>query len=173
MYNVDTRICSAYVDFRGIQVGEELLRKFFFFDGAIWRLNGISNYSLTTVGTTQCEFVKVMDMKAYTEGQTLPTFYTLTVNGRADDFTAPKVSIAGSTLTYPVVSDGTPVASSEQSWLKPTLTESGDLQIAVSQNISFPGAVVGKPRSGSVVVSLQEDPSLKIVISIDQYGVVN
>ena len=69
MYNVDTRICSAYVDFRGIQVGEELLRKFFFFDGAVWRMNGISNYSLTTVGTTQCEFVKVMDMKAYTEGQ--------------------------------------------------------------------------------------------------------
>lgn len=73
MYNVDTRICSAYVDFRGIQVSDEMLRKFFFFDGAIWRLNGISNYSLTTVGTTQCEFVKVMDMKAYTEGQTLPT----------------------------------------------------------------------------------------------------
>ena len=72
MYNVDTRICSAYVDFRGIQVGEELLRKFFFFDGAIWRMNGISNYSLTTVGTTQCEFVKVMDMKAYTEGQNVP-----------------------------------------------------------------------------------------------------
>lgn len=72
MYNVDTRICSAYVDFRGIQVGEELLRKFFFFDGAIWRMNGISNYSLTTVGTTQCEFVKVMDRAAYTEGQNVP-----------------------------------------------------------------------------------------------------
>lgn len=73
MYNVDTRICSAYVDFRGIQVGEELLRKFFFFDGAVWRLNGISNYSLTTVGTTQCEFVKVMDRAAYTEGQNVPS----------------------------------------------------------------------------------------------------
>lgn len=72
MYNVDTRICSAYVDFRGIQVGEDLLRKFFFFDGAIWRLNGISNYSLTTVGTTQCEFVKVMDRAAYTDGQNVP-----------------------------------------------------------------------------------------------------
>lgn len=72
MYNVDTRICSAYVDFRGIQVSDEMLRKFFFFDGAVWRLNGISNYSLTTVGTTQCEFVKVMDMKAYTEGPIMP-----------------------------------------------------------------------------------------------------
>lgn len=72
MYNVDTRICSAYVDFRGIQVGDDLLRKFFFFDGAIWRLNGISNYSLTTVGTTQCEFVKVMDRAAYTNGQNVP-----------------------------------------------------------------------------------------------------
>lgn len=73
MYNVDTRICSAYVDLRGIQVGEELLRKFFYFDGAIWRLNSISNYSLTTVGTVQCEFVKVMDQSAYTDGQVLET----------------------------------------------------------------------------------------------------
>ena len=72
MYNVDTRICSAYVDFRGIQVSDEMLRKFFFFDGAVWRLNGISNYSLTTAGTVQCEFVKVMDIKAYTEGQNVP-----------------------------------------------------------------------------------------------------
>ena len=73
MYNVDTRICSAYVDLRGIQVGEDLLRKFFYFDGAIWRLNSISNYSLTTVGTVQCEFVKVMDQSAYTDGQVLET----------------------------------------------------------------------------------------------------
>lgn len=82
MYNVDTRICSAYVDFRGIQVGEELLRKFFFFDGAIWRLNGISNYSLTTVGTVQCEFVKVMDMSAYTNGQQLDRFVVLDTSAR-------------------------------------------------------------------------------------------
>lgn len=82
MYNVDTRICSAYVDLRGIQVGEDLLRKFFYFDGAIWRLNSISNYSLTTVGTVQCEFVKVMDQSAYTDGQLMLRLVILDTSDR-------------------------------------------------------------------------------------------
>lgn len=173
MYNVDTRICSAYVDFRGIQVGEELLRKFFFFDGAIWRLNGISNYSLTTVGTTQCEFVKVMDRTAYTEGQILPILYTLTVNGSDEDFSAPTVLISGTTLTYPVVSNGTPVASSAQSWITPSFTESGDLQIVVSRNSNSSGTIIYAPRTGTVEVGVQEDENVKLIITIDQAGVIS
>lgn len=69
--NVDTRVCTAYVDLRGMQPGPEMLRDFYYFDGAIWLLNKIANYSLTTPGTTQCEFVKVQDQSSYTEGQLL------------------------------------------------------------------------------------------------------
>lgn len=68
-YNANTRTCTAYVDLRGLQPGPEMLRDFYYFDGAIWVLNKIANYSLSTPGTTQCEFVKVQDQAAYETGQ--------------------------------------------------------------------------------------------------------
>lgn len=74
-YNADTRTCTAYVDLRGLQPGPEMLRDFYYFDGAIWVLNKIANYSLSTPGTTQCEFVKVQDQAAYAAGQV----YTRTI----------------------------------------------------------------------------------------------
>lgn len=74
-YNANTRTCTAYVDLRGLQPGPEMLRDFYYFDGAIWVLNKIANYSLSTPGTTQCEFVKVQDQAAYAAGQV----YTRTI----------------------------------------------------------------------------------------------
>lgn len=64
-YHKDSRLLTCYVDLRGIQVGNALFRNFYYFDGAIWALNKINNYSMTTEGTTQCEFVKVQDIKNY------------------------------------------------------------------------------------------------------------
>ena len=68
-FDADTKVLHCYVDFGGIQVGPELLRKFFFFDGAIWVLNKIVNYSLTTWDPVECEFIQVQDPAAYTSGQ--------------------------------------------------------------------------------------------------------
>ena len=70
-YDVDTRVVTCYVDFRGIRVGQELLRKFYHFDNALWVLNKLSNYSLTSIAPVQCEFIKVQDKSNYTEGQSL------------------------------------------------------------------------------------------------------
>ena len=64
-YDKNSRVLTAYVDLRGLQVDNRLFRKFYYFDNAYWVLNKISNYSITTEGTTQCEFVKVQDMKNY------------------------------------------------------------------------------------------------------------
>lgn len=64
-YDKNSRVLTAYVDLRGLQVDNKLFRKFYYFDNAYWVLNKISNYSITTEGTTQCEFVKVQDMKNY------------------------------------------------------------------------------------------------------------
>ena len=68
-YNVDTKVVKCNVDWRGIQVGEHLLRNFYYFDGAIWVLNKITNHDITGYGTTQCEFVKVQSKTNYTYGQ--------------------------------------------------------------------------------------------------------
>lgn len=68
-YNINTRVVTAWVNMTGIQVNGEALRKFYFFDNAVWSLNRIINYSVTTDDPVQCEFVKVQDVAAYTHGQ--------------------------------------------------------------------------------------------------------
>lgn len=68
-YDVNTKIMRCRVNFGGIQVGQNLLRKFYYFDNAIWVLNKISNYSLTTYDQVECEFVQVQDKNNYLNGQ--------------------------------------------------------------------------------------------------------
>lgn len=65
-YDDDSAVVTAWVDLRGMQVGDGLLRQFYAFDGAVWSLNRIIDYSLTTFGPTKCEFVKVQDTTNYT-----------------------------------------------------------------------------------------------------------
>lgn len=65
-YDDDSAVVTCYVDLRGMKVDESLLRNFYWFDGALWALNRIIDYSLTTSGPTKCEFVKVQDKTNYT-----------------------------------------------------------------------------------------------------------
>ena len=65
----DTKVMSAKVDLRGLNIGQGLLRRFYWFEGANWVLNKISNYSLTTFDLTDCEFIQVQDVDNYTNGQ--------------------------------------------------------------------------------------------------------
>lgn len=69
-YDVDTQVMRCKVDFRGLQVSQELLRKFFYYDGCLWVLNKIVNYSMTTYDPVECEFIRVQDKDNYLTGQT-------------------------------------------------------------------------------------------------------
>ena len=66
----DTKVLKCRVNLEGLAVGQGLLRRFFWYDGALWVLNKITNYSLTTFDTAECEFIQVRDMSNYTNGQT-------------------------------------------------------------------------------------------------------
>lgn len=68
-YDMDTRIMTCQVDFTGIQVSQDLLRKFYYYDHSLWVLNKIRNYSLTTFDPVECEFIKVQDKQNYLNGQ--------------------------------------------------------------------------------------------------------
>lgn len=68
-YDVDTKVVECTVDLRGMDVGQPLLGRFWWFGNAVWVLNKITDYSMTTWDNTECEFVKVKDMDDYTEGQ--------------------------------------------------------------------------------------------------------
>lgn len=64
-FDDDTFRMTCKVDLRGMQVGQQLMRKFFFYEGAVFALNRIINHSLTTWDDTECEFVKVQDKSNY------------------------------------------------------------------------------------------------------------
>ena len=65
-YDDDSAVVTCYVDWHGYQVGPDLFKNFYFFDNCVWALNRIVNYSITTSGPVQCEFVKVQDTTNYT-----------------------------------------------------------------------------------------------------------
>lgn len=70
-FDVDTRVMRCRVDLSGLRVGQDLLRRFFWYGGSLWVLNSISNYSMTTWDAAECEFIQVQDKDAYTQGQDL------------------------------------------------------------------------------------------------------
>ena len=69
-YDVNTKVMTCRVNFGGIIVNQELLRKFYWYDNSLWVLNKIKNYSLTTFDPVECEFVQVQDKSNYLNGQT-------------------------------------------------------------------------------------------------------
>ncbi len=65
----DTKVMKCRVNLEGLQVGPELFRRFFWYENSMWALNKVTNYSLTTYDTAECEFVQVRNIENYTTGQ--------------------------------------------------------------------------------------------------------
>lgn len=66
MYNVDTRVVTVNTLLE-TRPNTDMLRKFYWFDNNTWRLNKITDYSVTSFETTKCEFVRVHDIDAYSD----------------------------------------------------------------------------------------------------------
>ena len=70
-FSVNTKVMRCKVDLSGLSPGQDLLRRFWWYEGALWVLNKIENYSMTTYDLAECEFVQVQDTDNYTNGQTM------------------------------------------------------------------------------------------------------
>lgn len=71
-FDVDGRKMRCWVNFHTPAtplVDARLLRRFFYYGGAYWVLNRISAHALAREELTECEFVKVQDIRHYTQGQ--------------------------------------------------------------------------------------------------------
>lgn len=68
-FDVNTKVMTCRVNFAGMHVDQELLRKFYWYGNSLWVLNKIKNYSLTTFDPVECEFVQVQDKDNYLTGQ--------------------------------------------------------------------------------------------------------
>lgn len=64
-YNENTKMVSLHVNLQGMDVGVDLMRRFYWFDNCVWSLNKINNHSLTSWDDTECEFVQVQDITNY------------------------------------------------------------------------------------------------------------
>ena len=71
MLDRDTKVMKCRVHLDGLAPGYDLMRRFFWYDGSLWVLNKITNYSLTTWDAAECEFIQVRKPDNYTNGQTL------------------------------------------------------------------------------------------------------
>lgn len=65
LYDVNTRILKCRVKLDG-KPNPEWLRRFYWFDNVIWRLNKIVDWNISSDGTTLCEFIKVEETSNYT-----------------------------------------------------------------------------------------------------------
>lgn len=65
LYDVNTKILTVYVRLKE-KVGYDLLRQFYWFENAIWRINKITDWNIGLEDTTKVEFVKVQDLSDYT-----------------------------------------------------------------------------------------------------------
>lgn len=68
-YGRDTKVLRCRADLSGLQPGTDLLRHFYYFDGALWVMNAVSNYPLTSDDLPEVELVQVQDKDAYNNGQ--------------------------------------------------------------------------------------------------------
>lgn len=65
LYNINTKILTVYVRLKG-KVGYDLLRQFYWFENAVWRINKITDWNIGLDDVTKVEFVKVQDLEGYT-----------------------------------------------------------------------------------------------------------
>ena len=68
-YDENTKVLTIPVNFSGMQVTKDLLSHFYWYKGAVWTLNAIRNYSLTTYDPVDCEFIQIQDKQNYINGQ--------------------------------------------------------------------------------------------------------
>lgn len=64
LYDVNNRRLTCSVRFPERPNGM-MLRRFYWFDNAIWRLNTLTDWNISSYAPTKCEFVKVMDVNDY------------------------------------------------------------------------------------------------------------
>ena len=64
MYNQNGKKLTCFVNLQGIPTNE-WLRRWYWFDNSVWRLNEIKEWNAADPSTTQCEFIKVQNTNNY------------------------------------------------------------------------------------------------------------
>lgn len=63
LFDVNTKVVTCYIKPENVLTSESL-RKLYWFENAIWRLNKVIDYSPIDNQTVKCEFIKIQDLNA-------------------------------------------------------------------------------------------------------------
>ena len=119
-YARDTRAVRVRVNLSGLRVDGTMLRRFYYFDGAIWCLLAVENYGPQVDETTWCQFVKVQDTDNY--GVTPAASPRLSLNTSAITIPA-----TGGSVTVVVTSNGEWRAANVPAFVTLDITSGGAL----------------------------------------------
>ena len=64
LYDVNTKLVTCYVRLQG-KPNPSMLRKWYWYDNAIWRINRIIDWNIGSYDPTKVEFIKVQDVENY------------------------------------------------------------------------------------------------------------
>lgn len=70
-FSVNSRTLTCHVDLRKMPAEWMMLGNKFYFENSVWVLSEINDYDEMTEDTTECVFIKVLDLMNYTYGQVL------------------------------------------------------------------------------------------------------
>lgn len=159
LYDKDTMVVRRKVNLDGMQIGQRLMRNEYWFGNQRWRLNKISNHSMTSYDMTQCEFVRITDVPDEPIPET--PFVEL------QDHSASVVSTA-MTANVSLKSSGAWKVLSYPSWVSNINPSSGETASDWTEVEFDIAANSGSQRTGSIVFCLQDDESVKDTFSITQ-----
>lgn len=68
-FSVNSRTLTCHVDLRKMTPEWMTLGNRFYFENSVWVLSEVNDYNEMTEDTTECVFIKVLDLNNYTDGQ--------------------------------------------------------------------------------------------------------
>lgn len=162
-YNADTRVLKCMADLRGLPVGQALLRRFVWLDGAVWTINAIRNHSLTSWDLTEVELVKVQDKGAYLSGPGSEGDHYLRVSPASNSYTIPG---KGGTLTLTLrsSSDWDLVVEDSPAWITWNRV-SGEGGTAVVEATLTANPSTTTRRTANVTITNEDGDTLTFSIS--------
>ena len=171
LYDIDTRIVTAYIQFDE-KPTKESLKHFYYFEGSYWVIDEIIDYNPTSYELTKVKFVKVNDKNNYLNNNIVPP-------GPEPPTPIPSVSI---TSTSPIAYDATRIdwyvhKSYFADAITVTLSGNGTSQttnitgltgqVGVQSNFTIP-ANTGTSITYTLTVSLPEYPGYTDSTTVQQ-----
>ena len=155
--DVDTKVLTCKVDWRGFQVGTALLRHFYWYRNTWWSLNKIRNYAPTADMLTECEFVQVHDRAAYTSSQAVPALANWYLNASPGTLA---FLPAGESKTITITANVAWTLTAP-AWITASAASgSGNASVTLTA-----AANSGSDRSGSVALSGAHSTSASVSVS--------